>query len=322
MATTNATTQVTESATETVVLSNDERTRLNDTAVADIVGMCVAMYEDEGERSFAIGKRFFEHAQWQRGNFPGKYEQGDFVKAANRIRDEVRMLVQIKESSIQVASWARCYVLRECVRTNAGDDVADSLSLYEYICLIGKGLHFDVPNLTGEIKPGWLDMIKTVAHDRGQPDGRVTSEDFRNRIVATELSVAAAKMAALDPAVAAAKVASDAVKATAAKRAKAIKDVTDSINDNVACGAITTEGALAILEGVAVKHGKPLVAASIGFDPVNATVTECETMIAAMFSAGRLIELRAIVAKASKAVATLEKAAGKASKPEKAAAAA
>ena len=39
-------------------------------AVADIVGMIRAKFEDEGTRNFAIGKRAYEHAQWQRDNFP------------------------------------------------------------------------------------------------------------------------------------------------------------------------------------------------------------------------------------------------------------
>src|SRR4051794_31771412 len=50
---------------------NDNRATVHQAAVAEIVGMIRAKYEDEGVRNFAIGKRAFEHAQWQKGNFPG-----------------------------------------------------------------------------------------------------------------------------------------------------------------------------------------------------------------------------------------------------------
>src|SRR6478752_3953772 len=109
----------------------DNRGTVHEAAVAEIVGMIRAKYEDEGLRNFAIGKRAYQHAQWQRGNFPG-YQGSDFDTLMNRIRDDVRLYVTIKAASIQVADWVRSHVLRECVREVVGED-AERLTMFEYI---------------------------------------------------------------------------------------------------------------------------------------------------------------------------------------------
>ena len=77
---------------------------MHERAVAEIVQMIRAKYEDEGTRNFAIGKRAYEHAQWQRGNFPG-YTGSDFDSLMRRIRDDVRLYVPIKADSIRVDDW-------------------------------------------------------------------------------------------------------------------------------------------------------------------------------------------------------------------------
>ena len=119
----------------------DNRGAVHERAVAEIVQMIRAKYEDEGTRNFAIGKRAFEHAQWQRGNFPG-YTGSDFDSLMRRIRDDVRLYVPIKADSIRVDDWARCHVLRELVREQISDS-ADSLSCFEYDRLQRKALAFD-----------------------------------------------------------------------------------------------------------------------------------------------------------------------------------
>lgn len=292
--------------------------KFNDTAVDDIVTLVRAKFDDDATRSFAIGKRFFEHAQWQAANFVGTYEQGDWVKLASKIRDEVRMFVQIKESSIRLTDWARCHVLREVVRNDAGDvkpgektrsgagdAVADSLTMYEYLAIVGKALHFDVKNLTGTIKPCWLDMIRSVAADRAS--ARVTSDDFRNRITATENRIKAIADDRLTDEARAQKHASDAVKASSAKVAKSVKSVTDSLNDAIADGSVTPEASLAILESVAQRHGKPLVAASIGFDATTATIDDCRTLSKLFATTGRIVEMKALRDALSRDIAMMER---------------
>ena len=109
----------------------DDRGTVHERAVAEIVGMIRAKYEDESTRNFAIGKRAFEHAVWQRGNFPG-YTGSDFDTLMRRVRDDVRLYVPIKADSIRVDDWGRCHVMRELVRTSDGDSIAESLSMHEY----------------------------------------------------------------------------------------------------------------------------------------------------------------------------------------------
>jgi len=143
----------------------DDRGTVHEKAVSDIVDMIRAKYVEEGVRNFAIGKRAFEHAQWQRGNFPG-YTGSDFDSLMRRIRDDVRLYVPISTDSIRVDDWVRCHVMRELVREADGDAIAQSLSMHEYHILIGKALSFDKKNVEGSLVLGWIDLIRSVAADR------------------------------------------------------------------------------------------------------------------------------------------------------------
>ncbi|SIO37433.1 hypothetical protein SAMN05444166_4191 [Singulisphaera sp. GP187] len=306
--------------TSTNGIVSDNRASVHETAVAEIVEMITAKYTEEGARNFAIGKRAFEHAQWQKGSI-NDYGSGDFDKLMSRIRDEVRIYVSIKAESIRVSDWTRCHVLRELVRAEIAD-AADSLSMFEYLAIVGKALHFTSKDLEGSINEGWLDMIRGVAAERSQGT-RVTREDFTNRIQATVKRIADAK-AALNPAKAALEAAATAVKKQARDAAKATEDITTSLSDGLAKGAVTPEAALSILENVAKAHGKPLPANAVGFDPASCTLKDCELLALAMFSSGKYTEMVALRDKLDKMVSAIDKAraAGRASEPAKVAVAA
>lgn len=285
-----------------------EKADFNKAAVADIVGLIREKYTEEGLRSFAIGKRFFEHAQWQKGNFSGVYQTGDFDSLARHVREEVRLYVPIKAESIRVADWARCHVLRELIAKEISAEHASMLTMFEYLAIVGKALKFTVADLEGDLNPCWLDMVKGVVADRAKENGRVTREDFENRIALTFKKAADAKLQAMDPAKAAAKIASDKVKASAASVAKSVKDITTAIDTGLASGAISPEGALAVLEGVAKHHGKPLVSATIGLDPATATCKDWETAVDIAFTNGKIVEMKAAMAHLAKRIAQAEKA--------------
>ena len=260
-------------------VSQDDRGAVHERAVAEIVQMIRAKYEDEGTRNFAIGKRAYEHAQWQRGNFPG-YTGSDFDSLMRRIRDDVRLYVPIKADSIRVDDWARCHVLRELVREQIGDS-ADSLSCFEYDRLQRKALAFDKRNVEGTLVAGWLEMIRGVIADR--ETGRVTSEDFLSRIDANAKRLAAAEKAA-DPVQTAAVEAAASITKKADDVRKANKAVTTAVSDALAKGNLSPEGVLGIVEHVAKELKKPMPA-SFGFDPAACTVQDCELLASAMFAA-------------------------------------
>ena len=184
----------------------DNRGTVHETAVAEIVGLIRAKYEDEGTRNEAIGKRAFEHAQWQRGNFPA-YTGSDFDTLMNRIRDDVRLYVTIKASSIRVADWVRGYVLKNLVSQAIEIDLADQLSNYEYIAITAKALAFSKKDVEGELVAGWIDFVKSVGGDRLKGI-RVSAENFTERFDA-HVKVLAAAVATVDPVAAAAKLASE-----------------------------------------------------------------------------------------------------------------
>ena len=280
----------------------DERGTVHEKAVAEIVGLIRAKFEDESTRNFAIGKRAYEHAQWQRGNFPG-YTGSDFDTLMRRIRDDVRLYVPISANSIKVSEWVYAHVLRAEVSKVIGADAAGSLSMHEYIHLIGKALAFSKKDVEGTLVAGWIDTIKGIAHDRAT-GGRVTSEDFLGRIAAN-VKALAALAAASDPAAAAAKVASDAIKAKARAVSKANEDITSSVSDALTGQNLTAEGVLSIVENVA-KHLDVPLPTKFGFDPASCTVEECDLLAKTMFQAGRFKEMRHLVSVLSKMVAAVD----------------
>ena len=162
-------------------------------------------------RSFAIGKRTIEHARWQKTTFTGGYQSGDFEALVNRLRDDVRMLIYIKEDSVRVAEWTRAYVLRELVRETAGDETADGLTMHEYLAILGRALKFDNVALTGEIQAGWLDFIKTVAAHRATGQA-IKSKKFDEMVKTKTEELKNAKTAALDPVAAAKQASREAIK--------------------------------------------------------------------------------------------------------------
>jgi hypothetical protein len=282
-------------------------TSVHEAAVADIVGMIRATYQEEGDRNFAIGKRAFEHAQWQKGNFPG-YKGSDFDNLMNRLRDEVRVFVAINPKSIKVGEWVRCHVLRSCVAAAAGADIAESLSFAEYRVIYGEALSFHKEDVFGELKPGWLDFVKAVAFDRAQPNGRVSTDEFLARFDAHKKCLEAAAAAKADPAAAAAKAASDAIKAKTRAVAKANEDITSAMSDALAAGHLTSDQILALLENVS-KHHQVAMPSKVGFDPAGCTVADCDLLASTMFQAGKYAEMKHLRDKLDQMVAAVDKAA-------------
>ena len=295
---------VADNETNTAALADDVRA-LNDTAVADIVALIRAKYEDEALRSFAIGKRAFEHAQWQKKNFPGEYQKGDFTALMNRLRDDVRMMIYIKDGSIRVADWTRAYVLRELIRGEAGDTTADALSMFEYLAITPKALEFDTAALTGTIRPAWLDFARNVSAIRATGK-RFSSKEFDAGIKETETRAKQMKTAALDPVAAAKQASREAIKKSTAKIANDTKKIANALNDALTEGTITPAGALGILEGIANSHGTPLETNAVGFNPATATVEDANALVATMFAAGKVVEMRAMHAALSRHLAVID----------------
>ncbi|AGA26482.1 hypothetical protein [Singulisphaera acidiphila] len=286
-----------------VQVDADTRSTVHEKAIAEIVGMIRAKYEDEGSRNFAIGQRAFEHAQWQRGNFPD-YQGQDLDNLMNRLRDDVRIHVAISAKSIKVGEWLRCYVLRSLV--SSGTDAACLLSFFEYRSLYGKALTFSKKDVEGELNPGWLEFVREVVAIRAQ-GGRVSTEDFMARLANHEKAIADTRATTLDPVAAAAKVASEAIKAKTAAAAKSTKDITSSLSDGLSGGHVSADGALSILENVAKHHGIPLPSA-MGFDPASCTVQDCELLASTMFASGKYAEMVALRDKLDKMVSAVDKA--------------
>jgi hypothetical protein len=274
----------------------DDREAVHKSAVSEIIGLVIAKYEDEGTRNFAIGKRALEHAQWQKGNFPG-YEASDFDTLMNNIRDQVRLQVAIKSSSIRVGDWVKSYVLRTLVAESLGEDRAGKLSFFEYRTLIGRALAFDRKSVEGSLVPGWLDMITDIATTR-LTGGRVSTERFFELVEATEKRLTAANAKPVSPGKALAEKAADSAKANRA--------VSTAVSDALEAGNLSTENIVAIVDHLAKEH-KQSMPAQFGFNPVSCTVEDCDLLASAMFQAGKFAEMKRLVERLAPMVASVEK---------------
>lgn len=264
----------------------------NDTLIGEIVGMIRDKYADEGKRNFAIGARILKHARWQKKGFPN-FCKLDLDNLLSRIRDEVRVFVAISPKSIKTGEWLRCHVLKQAVSDTAGPDVAGSISFFEYRSTYGTALNFSASDLHGDLKPGWLDFYKGIAHRRSQTNGHVSSETFAKLFAEHGAKLAQAKLQAQNPEEAARKIATAEVKAKAAAKAKSVKDITASIDGGLSSGHVNADDALAILESVATHHGLPLPQA-VGFDPATCTADDAKSAVAVMFAAGKYAEMVAL----------------------------
>lgn len=296
----------TESTKPVVIEGNvqlDDRGAVHKKAIADIVGMIVAKYETEAERSFSIGKRAFEHAQWQKSNFPG-YKGTDFDQLMKDIRQDVRLYVAIKPESIRVDDWVRCHVLRELVRESLPDGVAESFSLYEYLILCSKALTFDKKSVEGSLVEGWADLMIGVHQDRLTE--RVSADEFQERVDANVKRLAAAKVVA-DPVKSAAEAAAKSINKKAEDFAKATTAVTTAVSHAIAKGDLDAGNIMGIVEAVAKDLKKPLPS-QFGFDPASCTKEDCKVLASAMFAAGKYNEMKFLADRLGKMVAAMDKA--------------
>lgn len=285
---------------------------VHETAVAEIAGMIRDKFSDEGSRNFSIGKRAFEHAQWQRGNFAG-YEGSDFDNLMNRVRDDVRIHVAISPKSIKLGEWVRCHVLRELVADAKGRDAAEKLTFFEYRNLYGKALAFSKTEVQGTLVDGWLDFIMEIVSIRtaqvirdGKPVlnvdgtpmmGRVSSEDFFSRLEKHEKALAEAARPKLSPEQEAALKAAEAAKVKVKATTKAQTDLTKLVSDSLSGEILPLPAVLGIVENVAKAHGleipslasAPTTIADCDFG--KATVADCDTIASGLFKAGLYAEM-------------------------------
>jgi hypothetical protein len=270
-----------------------------------IVDLIKAKFEDEGERNFAIGRRTYLHAQWQKGNFPG-YLGSDFDSLCRTVREDVRMVVSIKPESIRVDDWVRTDRLRTLVIDAIGEDEAKQLSFYEYRTLTSKALAFDKKSLEFSINDGYMELVRKLSTDRSTGAVRKSSEDFASRIDGYVKAVAS-DAALSDPAAAATAIAAKAIQERSKAVSKANSDITTGVSDALSKGFITADGVLGIVENVAKHLNIPLPTA-IGFDPATCTVADCDLLASTMFAAGKFTEMVHLRDKLNKMVSAVEKA--------------
>jgi hypothetical protein len=280
----------------------DDRSAQYKAGIKAIVGLIREKYEDEATRSFRIGKEGLDLAIWQLHNTPN-YEGSDFDTLCRNIQADVRLYVAINPKSIRVSDWIKAYAFRETVRTDIGDAVADNISLFEYLRMLGQAYTFNKKTVEGSIAKGWHGFVRTLGYDRSTGK-RVTSEAFLERldkhVKQLEQDAKPKDKAKAD----ALSVAQNILKKDADVK-KANTAITTSVVDAVKAGHLDIANIVGIVETVAKEFGKDMPS-NFGFNPAECTVDDCNTLALAMYQAGKLYEMKRLADRLEKFIGKME----------------
>ena len=60
------------------------------------------------------------------------------------------------------------------------------------------------------------------------------------------------------------------------------------------------------MEGIANAHGTPLETSAVGFNPATASIEDCNALVATMFAAGKVVEMRMMHAALGRHLAVID----------------
>jgi hypothetical protein len=268
--------------------ANGKLAEKNESAIGRIVGLLRKKFEDEGNRNLRIGNEALGHAKWQKGNFAG-FESGDFDRLMNRIADEVRLYVPIK--NIEVGKYVLAFEFTVRARELVGDAIDKMPYHLMQRYLVPNAFAFSKTGLEGEIKPEWADFVKGIIAEQTGPKPLNVAE-FQDRVKAHADRLAAEKAAKADPGKAALEAANKALKEKAKAVGGANAAVTTAVSAALANQFLNGVQVLGIVETVAKAHGVDLP--NMGFDPMTCTVKDAKLLAQAMFGAGKIAEMKAL----------------------------
>ena len=138
----------------------------NDTSIAKIVTLAVATLDpkDALVKYARLGGEVLKHARWQKKSFTGTWEKDDYKRLCDKIADQVKFSVPIKDVRMDV--YARVHLFVEAVRPFC--EGIEKLSYYQVANKFLPMLQFDAVDLTAEIKKGWYAFLQeTLAQQIG-----------------------------------------------------------------------------------------------------------------------------------------------------------
>jgi hypothetical protein len=213
----------------------------------------------------------------------------DIKPIFERLETMIRMESCVK--TVELFAIVRVHLLVEAIRPFAPKVESLSYGMVKN-CLLPL-LVFDAEDLTGSIKDGWHVWLKEFV-------GRQLGSEPMNRDAITESmdvqakALASARLAKQDPEKARIAEEKAANKKIRADHDKAIKAVSDTVDEVLTDGHVNADEIMQVIDGMLTAHGLDMPQTAGTFNPATCTVGDCKMLAMAMSAHGKQKEMRAL----------------------------
>ena len=276
----------------------------NDTSIAKIVTLAVATLDpkDALVKYARLGGEVLKHARWQKKSFTGTWEKEDYKRLCDKIADQVKFSVPIKDVRMDV--YARVHLFVEAVRPFC--EGIEKLSYYQVANKFLPMLQFDAVDLTAEIKKGWYTFLQeTLAQQIGAEPLSVKALDAKIAEQTAELAREKLSGKTAEQI----QEAEDRAKEAAFRKERnaAQGKVSTSLDKAITDGHADAQDVSQIVQKVLKDHGLELP--SVGIDPATCSKVDLKMFFAVMLNNERISEIRFAHKLLGKMVESLEAAA-------------
>ena len=221
---------------------------------------------------------------------PGAWNgKEDFEKGCDQTADLIRMRAPIKE--IRMGLYTRVYLWVEAVKPLVPN--VEKLSYFQVANKFVQTLSFDMVNLTGEIKKDWLTWTRETVEQQ-LSDKPLTLKELdaaiEERKAEIELEKKARDQRTPEQVLAAEQKAAN--RKLTAQRSAAQSKVSNAVADALTDKHADVNDIVAIVRQVVEKSPESIHRGIVVFEPESISVDECKQLAAAMFAAGKLIEMK------------------------------
>lgn len=288
-------------------ISNTERSERCVAEVDKIAVLIVGGLSMKGARNFEVGDATNAFCRWYRSTV-SNFQPNHYTTELNAIAERTRAYVSIDLKSIRIVDWCNAAELRRLVRDEVGE-LADKLTYDEYQYLTRKNketkklraLFFDKATVTGIIRDGWIDFIKTVTELRCTDPKAYTGDDFSDGVASHEVMLANLA-ASYDPEAAKLAIAIAERDKAAKVRENLRKRVGSALVDVVSGAAMTSDEMLSEVLGVAKAFKLP-APKGVGCIAASASDEELEAFVVEMMRFKRWDQIRGLHEKLGRVIA-------------------
>ena len=264
--------------------------REREAAFEAIVELAVETLDAAGKlaKYAALGRAALDQALWRKFNGP-VWADADYSDLCRRVEDAVRARVAITHVDMDV--YVRLHAWVEAVRPMVPG--VERLSYYQAKNKFLSTLSWSRRDLSGEIKPGWVEFVRVhVARQVGDKPMPIKELDAAIAAHKELLERERAIDSGHDPVRLAERSRNDIDAKARAVRKESQDLIAESIDRALADGHVDGDGLMQIVDAVA--RDRNLTLPRVGFDPAHATAEDARLLAKAMWAASRMAEMKVL----------------------------